>query len=58
MQIDIEAAARMAPAGIAAETPPTDLVQGHIRWARTATVLAATTAVLLASCLAVIIGLS
>ena len=49
MQIDIEATARLAPAG-AGEARAAHLAA--------ASVLAATAAVLLASCLAVIMGLS
>jgi len=57
MQIDIEAPARLAPVG-AGEARAADLAAQRMRWAPAATVLAATAAVLLASCLAVIMGLS
>jgi len=58
MQIDIEAAARVAPGGLSGEMPAGELVRQRMRWARPAIVLAAGAAVLLASCLAVIMGLS
>ena len=57
MQIDIEAPARLAPVG-AGEARAADLAAQRMRWVPAATVLAATAAVLLASCLAVIMGLS
>jgi hypothetical protein len=56
MHIDIKAA-RVAP-GRAAEAFATDLPARRTRWAPAATALAAAAAVLLASCLAVIMGLS
>jgi hypothetical protein len=60
MQFDIEMAARMAPGGMAAEgLPAEDVVERRFqRVVVTATVLATITAVLLASCLAVMMGLS
>jgi hypothetical protein len=58
MQIDVEAAARAAPAGIFAETIEADFAEWHFRRAPAAAILAAIAAVLLASCLAVMMGLT
>jgi hypothetical protein len=60
MQIDIEMAARIAPGGMGAEVFPVDRAaeQRLRRVLSVATVLATAVAVLLASCLAVMMGLS
>jgi hypothetical protein len=57
MQIDIEAAARVAPAGVG-EPLAADLAVRRMRWVPAVAILAAIAAVLLASCLAVIMSLS
>jgi hypothetical protein len=60
MQIDPEITGSLAPSGVAGEIPPSaDGTHSYLWWfATTAAVLATATAVLLASCLAVILGLA